>query len=169
MPDTSVVSKVDAELSAIRSKYPAVRDIKHFPKWTPGQVLTTRISQDQISNVNQSSYGPLKYVEKIDVMPFFYVTVLTFEKPYSAKVLAGRLEKEFGFPCTPNTIYYEYEVDNITYRMGNSTYVFKKGTGMCSSNCPDRYLWEFAIDGSGNAEMIKEWSVPQNGERVIIY
>jgi len=169
LPYPEEVSKVERDVSLIRGKFSEIRDIKHNRKWIPGQVLTTRITGEQLAQVNSSEYGPLKYIEKIDVMPFFYVTVLTFDKPYSPPMLAAKLESQFGFPCTPNTVYYEYEVDNITYRMSNSTYVFKQGTGVCKDDCRDRYLWEFTVDEGGNATLEQEWVVPQDGQRVIIY
>lgn len=169
LPDPAAVAKVERELSLIRTKFPVVAEIKHNRKWIPGQVLTTRISQENISKLNSSSFGPLKHVEKIDVMPFFFVTVLSFNKPYSPPVLSAQLGMELGVPLTPNAVYYEYEVDNVGYRSVNSTYIFKKGTGMCKDNCTERYLWEFIIDESGNPKLLKEWSVPQNGERVVIY
>lgn len=169
LPDPAAAEKVDRELSQIRSKFPAVSDIQHNRRWIPGQVLTTKINQDQILKLNSSEFGPLNHVEKIDVMPFFTVAVISFTKPYSPPVVSKQIEKELGIPFTPNAVYYEYEVDNIGYRSSNSTYIFKRGTGMCKDNCPARYLWEFKIDESGEPTLVREWSVPQNGERVIIY
>lgn len=168
LPDADAVAKVERELSTIRSDFPVVEQITHNRKWIPGQVLTTKITQEQISQINSSSYGPLKHIEKLDVRPFFFVTILSFDKPYSPTVLSKKLESEFGIAFTPNAVYYEYEVDNIGYKSANSTYIFKKGTGMCKENCPDRYLWEFLVE-NGNPTLMKEWRVPQNGERVVIY
>lgn len=171
LPDAEKVAQVEKELSLIRDKFSAIKEIKHHRKWIPGQVLTTKIGTEQLALVNNSAFGPLKHIERIDVMPFFSVTVLTFDKPYSPAVLASQLESEFGFRCTPNTVYYEYEVDNITYRPMNSTYnyIFKKGTGVCNENCPARYLWEFNVDEAGDPKLVQEWVVPQDGQRVIIY
>ncbi|ODM86755.1 hypothetical protein Ocin01_19927 [Orchesella cincta] len=168
LPLPELTAKVSKDLEEIRSNFPVVRNITHNRKWIPGQVLSTKIRMEQIDQLNSSSYGPLTNVEKIDVKPFFFISVISFNKPYSPPVLCEKLESEFGFPCTPNIVYYEYEVDNISYRMSNSTYIFKKGTGMCKDNCEDRLLWEFLIDNNGTASLVKEWSIPQNGERVII-
>ncbi|CAL8142327.1 unnamed protein product [Orchesella dallaii] len=168
LPFPDLTAKVEKDVAEIRSKFPEIRNITHNRKWIPGQVLSTRIRQEQIEKLNTSSYGPLTKVEKIDVKPFFVITVMSFNKPYSPPVLCQKLEGEFGFPCTSNIVYYEYEVDNIAYRMSNSTYVFKKGTGMCKENCEDRLLWEFLVDENGSPSLVQEWVVPQNGERVVI-
>jgi len=126
LPPKELSEKISHELKLIKYKYRVVSKINHQRKWIPGELISTRITDEQIRALNQSTnYGPLEGVKTIDLLPFYIVTILSFNKPYNPVVLSEKLSFTYGFSSSPNTVY--FDGNDIFYDESNSTYIFKRG------------------------------------------
>jgi len=156
---SQLVQNIQNDLKLIRSKYPEVADVVHEGKWAPGVIFAT-VSDDQISKINASEYGPIINIQRYTIITD---VVLTFEQLFNPEVLGKRLENVYGISTSPNGISGRSHI--ITYDIGNSTYRFEKGSGDCPSGCIQRQWWNFqvtrepptvALTGSGNNGQMSE-------------
>jgi hypothetical protein len=145
----------------------------HQRKWVPGQLITTRITQEQIRQVNISKeFGPLVDVITIDLLPFYIVTTLSFSEPYNPLPLGEMLKFQYGFTSSPNTVY--YDGDDIFYDFSTKTYIFKQLTctkpdmdGLCDEIQTEskKHYWEFVVSDDGNVRLVKEYDIGADGNR----
>jgi hypothetical protein len=196
LPPADLANKITEELKLIRYKYRIVSKINHQRKWVPGQLISTRITEQQIRALNQSTtYGPLEDVKTIDLLPFYIVTILSFNKPYNPIVLAEKLSFKYGFSSSPNTVY--FDGNDIFYDESNSTYIFKRGlvqegqedcmgedkiinrrTGggggagafLSTEGCAPtdkKHFWEFFVSSeTGSVSLVNEYDIDVDGKKV---
>lgn len=172
LPPPKLSEKISKELKLIKYKYRVVNKINHQRKWIPGQLISTRITPEQIRHVNQSEFGPLEDVQTIDLLPFYIVTTLSFSKPYNPVVLGEMLSFHYGFSSSPNTVY--FDGNDIFYDVSSSTYIFKKGPDDCMldvEECSDKdkkHFWEFVVsEEDGSVRLVKEYDIDAEGKKSI--
>lgn len=182
LPPPELSQKISDELKLIKYKYRVVSKISHQRKWVPGELISTKITAEQIRQVNSSSeYGPLVNVTTIDLLPFYIVSILSFNKPYNPLVLGEMLKFQYGFSSSPNSVY--YDGDDIFYDLSSKTYIFKRrgcvDQEAVSTDSPpprrrndgvtcgedSKHYWEFVVTDDDNVRLVKEYDIDGDGNR----
>ncbi|ODM98544.1 50S ribosomal protein L9 [Orchesella cincta] len=153
----ALVQRVDKDLKAIRSKFPAVAEVHTTGKWQPGRLLISNVKKESLDAINKSAYGPIE--SKAIFQDTIYSVV--FQKPYNPQILSEILKKEFSLTSAdPDGII--GGSSSITLNAGSSptgknTYVFMKGWGDCFAGCINKHFWTFAVGPDANSvELVEE-------------
>lgn len=147
LPPSTLAQTVEVDLKAIRSKFPAVADITHIPKWHPGKLIISNVQNETLDEIHKSCYGPIYYY------PLVGNTLVYFERPYNAPKLAKLLEEEFqiGRVMSNQVIGRTSAITLIGEAFGNRTYVFYIGTGYCTPACKDRQYITFTVNSEDSS------------------
>ncbi|CAL8111195.1 unnamed protein product [Orchesella dallaii] len=152
-PET-LVQRVDKDLKAIRSKFPAVAEVHATGKWQPGRLLISGVTKQSLDAINTSQYGP------IEASSIFQDTIFSvvFQKPYNPEVLSKILKRDFGIASADpdGIIGGSSSVTLKTDSSGINTYAFMKGWGDCPSGCINKHFWTFTIGPDANSVKLVE-------------
>jgi len=141
VPPPALVQKIMRDLKVIRSQYHEVEDVVNRPKWVVGELFARKITDDQIMDVEMSTFGPLENVKKYN-----FGTVLVFNKAYHPEVLSVRLMEKFGIKSEPNTSVGDAGNGLVRYDQSKRIYTFEKGPqGYSYPGYRNRHMWKFTV------------------------
>ncbi len=152
LPSNTLSQTVEKDLKDIRSKFPAVADITHTPKWHPAKLILSNVQTETRDKIHKSPYGPIYHY------PLVGNTLVYFERPYNAPKLAKLLEEEFQIArVISNQVTERTSAITLTGEaFGNRTYIFYKGIGYCTPACKYRQYITFTVNPEDNSIQIQD-------------
>lgn len=170
IPRPKMVKKIQSDLELIRYLDPNLSDRVHTGKWKPGQLYVKEISKEQLDEVQESEFKPVKAISESTMESG--TILMVFAKPYHPEHLSKLLKLRFGFdsyPVPPNDSQRDQkrttpkprqggnkekkEEDRIIYNHELSTYYFNPANGVnCKKGCLTQYAVSVFVDENSDED-----------------
>lgn len=161
------MQKIKSDLELIRYLDPNLSERIHVGKWKPGQLYIKEISKEQLDQVQESEFKPVKAISESTMEPG--TILMVFAKPYHPEHLSTLLKLRFGFdsyPVPPNDKETrrptkpqkqgendQNQQDQIVYNHELSTYYFNPVNGVnCKKGCLTQYAVSIFVDENSDED-----------------
>ncbi|ODN01734.1 hypothetical protein Ocin01_04961 [Orchesella cincta] len=150
IPRPKMVEKIKSDLELIRYLDPNLASRTHVGKWKPGQLYIKEISKEQLDQVQESEFKPIKAISESTMEPG--TILMVFAKPYHPEHLSKLLKLRFGFDSYPVPANEDgpqdgEQPDQIVYNHELSTYYFNPVNGYnCKKGCLTQYAVSIFVD-----------------------
>lgn len=152
-----MVEKIKSDLELIRYLDPNLKERMHVGKWKPGQLYVKEISKEQLDQVQESEFKPIKSISESTTEQG--TILMVFSKPYHPEHLSELLKLRFGFdsyPVPPSDMAargHRQNPDQIVYNHQLSTYYWNPVNGVnCKKGCLTQYAVSIFIDGDSDED-----------------
>jgi hypothetical protein len=150
-PEVTLADRIQGDLSAIRSAYPSVADIRMFAAWVPGavEVQLTPPAYDAYLDGTYSGFDALYGDLGTPTADLTYFNssmrslMLSFANLYHGERLADLFRTADGV-SSAFAIGFAGDGDDIVAR-ADRTYTLSHGYGDCPAGCIFRDAWTFAV------------------------
>lgn len=148
MPSPTRSDIIAKHLTAVRTQFPKMKDVKHESKWMAGRLVISNSKKpiDQcIELITASEYGPVEANTLLESNDSFLL-LLKFEKPYNPEILGSMIANLCECSAEPSLFEINKIDGNIEINMfgeNEAKYTFSVG----KTPATYKHFWKYSVTG----------------------
>lgn len=146
LPSPTRSDIIAKHLSAIRTQFPKMKDVKHARKWMAGRLIISdckKTIDECIGLITETEYGPVQHTPFESSDSF----MLSFEKPYNPEILGSTIANLCECSCSVEPSSFCEDNGNIEINLFSeyeAKYTFSTGLQRSAAY---KHFWTYSVTG----------------------